>query len=432
VVPLKILEKKWGHFLKMDILKMSNFQNLGVNVGKKNENLIFTRRCFKYQKNRSKVVIIIFYIFFRKQLRIIFYGYNMENLGDKNQPKNQPKFYCKNCDYGTSKKTNYNTHIISIKHKRVTDNYIKGQKPAEIQPTISKHLSEPENFICSCGKEYKHRQGLWRHRKTCYTEHTVPSDATSLLPFAKGNGSSSDIPIELVLEVIKQSKEVQNVLIEQNKELQKQLLEHSNKLLENENRLLEKDNQLIEQNKQILEIAKKPNMINSNNKTSFNLQIFLNETCKDAMNIVDFVNSLQLTNNDFETTGKLGFVNGISRIFINQLKKMDVIRRPLHCTDVKRETVYIKDNDAWEKETDEKKKLNWVVNRIAQLNLNQIQQWQQEYPDSVKNNTPDNEKFTELALVALGGRDMDEIHKYNDKIMKNVLKEVILSRSGEP
>jgi hypothetical protein len=249
------------------------------------------------------------------------------------------------------------------------------------------------------------------------------------------------------LEVIKQSKEVQNVLIEQNKELQKQLLEHSNKLLENENRLLEnenrllenenrlleKDNQLIEQNKQILEIAKKPNIINnnSNNKTSFNLQFFLNETCKDAMNIVDFVNSLKLTNNDFETTGKLGFVNGISRIFINKLKKMDVIRRPLHCTDVKRETVYIKDNDAWEKETDEKKKLNWVVNRIAQLNLNQIQQWQQEYPDSVKNNTPDNEKFTELALVALGGRGEDEIVKFNDKIMKNVLKEVILSRSGE-
>jgi hypothetical protein len=371
----------------------------------------------------------------------------MENLGDKIQPKNQPKFYCKICDYGTCKKTNYNTHIISIKHKRVTDNYIKGQKSAEIQPTISKHLSEPDNFICSCGKEYKHRQGLWRHRKTCSTEHTVPSDATSLLPFAKGNGGSSDIPIELILEVIKQSKEVQNVLIEQNKELQKQLLEHSNKLLENENRLLEnenrllenenrlleKDNQLIEQNKQILEIAKKPNIINnnSNNKTSFNLQFFLNETCKDAMNIVDFVNSLKLTNNDFETTGKLGFVNGISRIFINKLKKMDVIRRPLHCTDVKRETVYIKDNDAWEKETDEKKKLNWVVNRIAQLNLNQIQQWQQEYPDSVKNNTPDNEKFTELALVALGGRGEDEIVKFNDKIMKNVLKEVILSRSGE-
>jgi hypothetical protein len=292
-----------------------------------------------------------------------------------------------------------------------------------------------KNYICeNCEKSYNDRTGLWKHRKTCRIEHEVQPEADNIIQGTKLNMGSTDIPIELVLEVIKQSKEVQNVLIEQNKELQKQLLEQNEKLLENENRVLEQNEKILEQSdkqhKQMLEIAKKPNVINnnSNNKTSFNLQFFLNETCKDAMNIVDFVNSLKLTNNDFETTGKLGFVNGISRIFINNLKKMDVIMRPLHCTDVKRETVYIKDNDTWEKDNEEKKKLNWAVNRIAQLNLNQIQQWQQEYPDSVKNNTPDNEKFTELALVALGGRDMDEIHKYNDKIMKNVLKEVILSR----
>jgi glutaredoxin len=279
-----------------------------------------------------------------------------------------------------------------------------------------------ENKCNHCDKDFSTLSGLWKHRKTCYIEHQVPSESHTLNKGAKLTVGSSDIPIELILEVIKQSKEVQNVLIEQNKELQKQLLEQNEKMLEQNDK----------HHKEILEIANKPNVINnnnnSNNKTSFNLQFFLNETCKDAMNIVDFVNSLKLTNNDFETTGKLGFVNGISRIFINNLKKMDVITRPLHCTDVKRETVYIKDNDTWEKDNEEKKKLNWAVNRIAQLNLNQIQQWQQEFPDSVKNNTPANEKFTELALAALGGRDMEEIHKYNDKIMKNVLKEVILSR----
>ena len=325
--------------------------------------------------------------------------------------KNAKKYMCEKCDYNSSNKTDYMRHINTIKHKNNA-----------LATTL-----DNKNYICeNCEKSYNDRTGLWKHRKTCSIEHDVQPEAQTIIQGTKVNGGSSDIPIELILEVIKQSKEVQNVLIEQNKELQKQLLEHSNKLLE-------KDNQLIEQNKQMLEIAKKPNMINSNNnnKTSFNLQFFLNETCKDAMNIVDFVNSLQLTNNDFETTGKLGFVNGISRIFINNLKKMDVVARPLHCTDVKRETVYIKDNDTWEKETDEKKKLNWAVNRIAQLNLNQIQQWQQEFPDSVKNNTPANEKFTELALVALGGRGEDEIMKFNDKIMKNVLKEVILSKSGE-
>ena len=372
----------------------------------------------------------------------------------KNSQKSRKTYECKNCNYISSRKWDFDKHNLSAKHIKTLNSgnsEINGNEkfPMNYECKVCKYItwhksdftkhnatkrhinmslndnpfndnikSVTENKCNHCDKEFSTLSGLWKHRKTCSIskEHTVPSDATSLLPFSKGNGSSSDIPIELILEVIKQSKEVQNVLIEQNKELQKQLLEHSN--------------QLIEQNKQILEISNKPNVINnnSNNKTSFNLQFFLNETCKDAMNIVDFVNSLQLTNNDFETTGKLGFVNGISRIFINNLKKMDVITRPLHCTDVKRETVYIKDNDTWEKETDEKKKLNWAVNRIAQLNLNQIQQWQQEYPDSVKNNTPDNEKFTELALAALGGRDMEEIHKYNDKIMKNVLKEVILSR----
>jgi hypothetical protein len=346
----------------------------------------------------------------------------------KNSQKSQKikkEYNCDCCNYNTSYKKDYSKHMLTAKHKKLLDLTIN-------RTNLTNNISCVE-FICNnCNKKYNSRVGLWYHKNKNYCnketrEVAIPQEAQSFIQGTKLTVGSSDIPIELVLEVIKQSKEVQNVLIEQNKELQKQLLEHSNKLLENENRLLEQNDK---HHKQILEIAKKPNMINSNNnnKTSFNLQFFLNETCKDAMNIVDFVNSLQLTNNDFETTGKLGFVNGISRIFINQLKKMDVIRRPLHCTDVKRETVYIKDNDAWEKETDEKKKLNWVVNRIAQLNLNQIQQWQQEFPDSVENNTPANEKFTELALVALGGRDMDEIHKYNDKIMRNVLKEVILSR----
>jgi hypothetical protein len=237
--------------------------------------------------------------------------------------------------------------------------------------------------------------------------------------------TSSEIPMELILEVIKQSKEVQNVLIEQNKELQTKLLEKENKLLEKENQLLQQNEKY---NEQILELAKKPNIINSNNTNTFNLNVFLNEKCKDAMNIVDFINSLQLTINDFETTGKLGFVNGISKIFISQLKKVDVVCRPLHCTDLKRETVYIKDNDKWEKDTDEKKKLNWAINRIAQLNLNQIQHWQQKYPESVINNTKANEKFTELALVALGGRGEEEEEKFREKIIRNVIKEVILDK----
>jgi hypothetical protein len=339
----------------------------------------------------------------------------------KNSQKSQKikkEYNCECCNYNTSYKKDYSKHILTAKHQKL-------EELTKNRTILTDNISSLE-FVCNnCNKKYNSRVGLWYHKNKNYCnketrEAIIPEEVPTIIQGTKLMAGSSDIPIELILEVIKQSKEVQNVLIEQNKELQKQLLEQNEKMLE----------QSDKHHKQMLEIVKKPNIINtnSNNKTAFNLQFFLNETCKDAMNIVDFVNSLKLTNNDFETTGKLGFVNGISRIFINNLKKMDVITRPLHCTDVKRETVYIKDNDTWEKDNEEKKKLNWAVNRIAQLNLNQIQQWQQQYPDCVKNNTPANEKFTELALAALGGRGEDEILKFNDKIMKNVLKEVILSK----
>ena len=216
----------------------------------------------------------------------------------KNSQKSQKtkkEYNCECCNYNTSYKKDYSKHILTAKHQKLED-------LTKNRTNLTNNISSSE-FICNnCNKKYNSRVGLWYHKNKNYCnketrEHIIPEEAQSIIQGIKENSSSSDIPIELVLEVIKQSKEVQSVLIEQNKELQKQLLEHSNKLLE-------KDNQLIEQNKQILEIAKKPNMINSNNKTSFNLQFFLNETCKDAMNIVDFVNSLKLTNNDFETTSR--------------------------------------------------------------------------------------------------------------------------------
>jgi len=361
----------------------------------------------------------------------------------KNEPKNKQVFSCISCDYTTSRKSNYETHLLSLKHKKAHLEINGNEKRAnflceicnyncdkktnyERHMTSVKHckkISEDNNVsnkCADCDKDFSTISGLWKHRKKCsmQKEDTVLLDDPSTLIGTKVSNSSNDIPFELILEVIKQSKEVQNVLIEQNKELQ--------------NKLLEKENQLLEQNEkyneQILELAKKPNIINSNNNNTFNLNVFLNEKCKDAMNIVDFINSLQLTTDDFETTGRLGFVNGISKIFISQLKKVDVVCRPLHCTDLKRETLYIKDNDKWEKDTDEKKKLKWAVNRIAQLNLNQIQQWQKKYPDCIENNTPANEKFTELALVALGGRGDEEIDKFNEKIMKNVIKEIVVDK----
>jgi hypothetical protein len=262
------------------------------------------------------------------------------------------------------------------------------------------------NTCDNCNKQFTTTSGLWKHRKKCENIVNLPRN--------------NNISVDLIKEVIKESKELQNVLIEQNKELQNKLLEQ-NKLHKEE----------------ILELAKNQSIVNNNNNTTnntnnnqFNLQFFLNETCKDAMNIVDFINSLQLTTDDFETTGKLGFVEGISRIFIKELKKLNTEKLPIHCTDLKRETVYIKDNNIWEKENNEKQKLKWTIDRIAQLNLVQHHNWQEKYPVCIENNTKENEYFFKLAAVALGGKCEDEKDKYREKIMRNVLKEVVLDKQS--
>jgi hypothetical protein len=313
-------------------------------------------------------------------------------------------YVCEQCNFTCTKKSNFQVHLNTNKHK---------------------NKNTRENNCNICNKVFATNSGLWKHRQKCVRP---PSDE----PLTEPNSSSiketavcetqgtmnitNNIPMNLILEVIKQSKEIQNVLIEQNKELQTKLLEKENKLLE----------QNEEHHKQLVELAKKPSMVNSNNQ--FNLNFFLNETCKNAMNIQDFINSIKLTTQDFETTGRIGFVDGISRIFINELKRLEVERRPVHCTDMKRETVYVKDNDTWEKENQEKKKLKWAINSIAQLNLNQVQQWQQEYPECIENNTKANTKFTEMAMIALGGVGDEQEAKFRDKIMKNVLREIVITK----
>jgi hypothetical protein len=318
-------------------------------------------------------------------------------------------YICSRCNYNTNIKSNYDKHLLTDKHinKSILVN--------EGEPKETKH-------ICSqCNKVYMNYSGLWKHKKICIIidkemkpqEKREPTELQNV--FTPSNNGISQLSLsntDLFLEVLKESKELQQVLIEQNKDLQ---------------------NKLLEQNKQIIELASKQgsNTINSHNKTNnnhFNLQFFLNETCKDAMNIADFVNSLELTTDDFETTGKLGFIDGISRIFIKELKKLDTEKLPIHCTDFKRETVYIKDNDIWEKENDEKKRVKWAIDKIAKLNYNQIQQWQEKFPECRENNTPANEYFFRLVKVALGGYGKEEQNKFSEKIMRNVLKEVVLDK----
>ena len=222
----------------------------------------------------------------------------------------------------------------------------------------------------------------------------------------------------MFIEILKENKEIQNVLIEQNKQLQ--------------NKLLEKDNVLIEQNNKIIELASKQvsNITNNNttNNTQFNLNFFLNETCKDAMNITDFVNSLQVQIADLEKTGKIGYVEGISGILLRGLRELDYTMRPIHCTDLKRETVYVKDENSWEKDDNEKAKLKLAIQRVARKNLRTLPRWQEENPDFRILDTKENDDYLKIALNSMGGQTDTEHEKYVEKIMKNVLKEVVIEK----
>ena len=300
----------------------------------------------------------------------------MVTLGDKIQPEFSKKsafsFYCKDCDYGTSKKCNYNTHILSTKHKMITEGYIKGQNSATIQPKISNqfHSTDKDFLICSCGKQYQHRQGLWRHKKKCnYKEDITNSDEPS--------------DKEIIMMLIKDNSEFKNMMMK------------------------------------VLENGTHNTTTNSNNK-AFNLQFFLNETCKDAMNIMDFVESIKLQLSDLERVGELGYVEGISNIIIKNLKELDVSQRPVHCTDKKRETMYIKDENKWEKD-EEQKKMHNVVRKVAAKNARLVLKYKELHPDCNTYHSKYSDQYNKIIIEAFGGSGENDFEK-EEKIIRNISK----------
>jgi hypothetical protein len=367
--------------------------------------------------------------------------------------KNIQIFSCKDCDYTTSKLQNYNTHLLTLKHKNNTLAIVGNEKVSSNESNYiccncnyntnkkcnyDKHLltekhkkksneeSTEKKYTCAqCNKDYLNYNALWKHKKHC-----VINDVREPEPL------ENTFTPQLIMEVFNQSKGLQEFLVEQNRELQNKLLEKETEL---QNKLLEKENQLLVQNeehhKQIIELASRQisntnntNINTQNNNNQFNLQFFLNETCKDAMNIVDFVNSLQVQIADLEKTGKLGYVEGISSIFLKGLKQLDISMRPIHCTDLKRETVYVKDEDNWNKEDEEKAKMKLAIQRIARKNLRTLPKWQQENPDFRILDTNENNDYLKIALNSLGGQTEEEQEKYIKKIIKNVMKEVIIEK----
>ena len=311
-------------------------------------------------------------------------------------PKNAEKFSCDNCNFRCSKKSNYDKHLLTAKHKILTNTYNKAPE---------KCLT----FKCGCGKIYKHRQSLYAHKKKC-THVYIEKDTSDT-----DSDTDTEIPsqeLELIEDNNIDYKHMFIQLMKQNQELQKTVVEQQKQYTETINEMIPK-------------IGNTTNNTTNNNQ-QFNLQFFLNEQCKDALNITDFMRSIELNMSDLIQTGKLGYVDGISRIFVKALKDMDVTERPIHCTDIKRETVYIKDENKWEKDDEDKTKMRKTIRSIENKNLKMLPKWQEENPEHKDLESKKSNEFMELSIIALGGQeDKDKSEK---KILKNILKEVVVDK----
>jgi len=290
-------------------------------------------------------------------------------MTDKFVPKIPQTYSCEFCAYNTLSKKDYSKHILTRKHKILTNPDINCPK----NPT----------FDCSCGKSYKHRQTLYNHRKTCGGEENK---------IIKKNTNKKDELIQF--------------LINENKEFKQMMLEMAKNSATNNSF---------------------NNTTNSHNKT-FNLNVFLNETCKDAMNIMDFVNSMEIELDDLEKVGELGYVNGMTNIILKNLKALDITKRPLHCTDVKREIMYIKDDNKWEKETDNKDRIKKALKYIMHKNAKMLNVFKEKYPDCIKSYSKRSDQYNKLVVEVLGGRGDNE-PQHNEKIIRKIAREVAIDKS---
>jgi len=274
-------------------------------------------------------------------------------------------------------------------------------------------IKENESVIeipnsCLCGKVYKYRSGLWKHQKICNGSSGFKKDDSNMLQIfteLMKNKEENNNASELVLELLKQNCEFQKLIMEQTSKMMEMVKDSSQFNITNNN--------------------------NSNNNTNnFNINMFLNEKCGNAMNIMDFVHSLPLQLDDLDNTAKLGYVNGISNIFLRGLNELDICERPIHCSDLKRETIYIKDNNVWEKDED-KGKVKKTIQYITQKNLKQLNDWVKENPESKDIKTKKHDDYMKILTKCTGGIDDEENEKFFGKIIKNVSKEVYIDKNDK-
>ena len=289
------------------------------------------------------------------------------------------EYYCEICHYRCSNLFNFNKHCSTRKHKMMTNDDPKNNNV------------EPIHVCSHCNKIYKTKQSLWVHKQKCKA------------------------PEKENISIVLQDDDVANLpihnyimkLVEQNNEFKQTIMD----LTQNQNTTI--NNNI--QNKTI-------------NNTQFNLNVFLQQTCKDALNMSDFIDSLEINTKSLERTGTHGYVHGISKIFMDGIRKLKVQERPIHCTDLKREVLYIKDNDTWTKDTEDNKQFKKALATVVHRNMIQIVQWEEDNPETSNPESKNYDFYFELARQSMGGGDQDVTDRNNEKILKAIAQEVHIDK----
>ena len=297
-------------------------------------------------------------------------------------------FLCKICDYTTRKNSDFTRHLSTRKHTNSAKYNKKTPKNAE--------LDGSKKYTCICGKNYTHRASLYNHQKNC----DVDVD--------NNNNSNNKEIFSIVETIIKENNDFKKIitdLIQTNNNLQKHIIDTCVNNFDNSTN------------------NSTTNIHNTINKT-FNLHLFLNEQCKDAMNINEFVETFKMQQGDLENVGRTGYVDGISDIIIKRLNEMDVYKRPIHCSDAKREKIFVKDTNLWEQDNENMDKLRKVVKYISKKNSDMLKQWSTTHPtahniDSTLNNT-----YMSMIIQAMGGKG--ELSDNENKIMKKIINHVVI------
>tara|TARA_B100001057_G_scaffold89035_1_gene85227 strand:- start:1606 stop:2541 length:936 start_codon:yes stop_codon:yes gene_type:complete len=302
------------------------------------------------------------------------------------------EFICQDCNFISCNKKDFSRHLLTAKHKNRTFRTEKTPK-------------NPAAFECLCGKIYSAKNSLWYHKQKCpYYNNEEKNIDTAYI-------ESSINDTSVMMEIIKQNQDFKTLIIEQQKE---------NKTLQ----------------KQLIDAVKDTNVTNNNitnntthnNNQKFNLNFFLNTTCKDAMNMSDFIENINVDFHELEDIGKNGYVAGMTNMILSRIKDMDITKRPLHCTDLKRETMYIKENNEWNKDTPDNKKLRNMVTIVANNNCSILPLWREKYPECQDWNNPKYEFSINMMRNVLGDIGEQQI-KLDNKVIKNISKHILIGKN---